>query len=243
MIRTAFLVAIAVVMAMGADQPPPPLSVGELTTSIAPLITPDGQADLKELDALLRSINRRIAASEVLPRPNQDLDAASTERPLDGAGWRLWAFWAMDVPECEGLASELVRVRASQLASIRPVHLAGLRAWEGWLFRMNDYREGVWAAVKAQNRERIEEIHAGWKAEMAVLSQFAGGIYAGGVPLVNETRQAEVLGVDQVPCLRLISPVGRVHSLSGFAPGVDLVDWVRRCQAWEAQADRQGGRP
>lgn len=240
MIRLALLMLL---LTMATGEEAKPLSVGELTTSVIPLLSPDGQADIQELDALLRGITQRIAASEVLPRPSADLDAASSERPLDGSGWRLWAFWGMDVPECEGLASELVRVRASRLASIRPVHLAGLRTWESWLFRMNDYREGVLAAVKAQNRPRLEEIHAGWKAEMAVLAQFAGGVYAGGVPLVNETRQAEVLAVDQVPCLRLISPRGRVHSLAGFAPGVDLVAWVSQCQAWEDQTDRRGGKP
>lgn len=244
MSRSSIFVAMAMLASLGAEETPrPTLTAGDITATIAPLVRVDSSIDLQQLEASLRAISDRVTASQVLPQPQLDADAAAGEKPLAGAGdWRLWVFWGMDVPESAGLASELVRVRASGLARIRPVHLASYRHWEAFLFRMNDYREGVLAAAKIQDKARLDTIYRAWSTEVQELKGMTDALYGGPIPITSTTSQAELLQVVQVPSFRLISPGGRVHSLAGFTPGADLVGWVARCQAWEAAAD-QGGRP
>lgn len=235
MMVRALLLLLALAASFAAEAGTPPITQGELTTRVATLVQADSTIDLTQLEAALRDINKSVAAARVMPQPKEDAKAASKEAVTGTGGWRLWVFWAMDVPESTGLAAELVRVRGSGLASIRPVHLASLRQVEGWLFRMNDYREELLAAIQTKDVPRIRDLERTWTGEIAEFQAMNKAVNGGGVMLKSETARAEVLKVEEVPCFRLISPGGRVHSLSGFTPGVDLLAWVERCQAWEAQ--------
>jgi hypothetical protein len=216
------------------------LNVASLTSEVLDQLHPDGHTDVAELQGLLQTINRQVAAHLVLdPGTGTEGACAAAEAPLGGAGWRLWVFWAVDVPECDGLASALVAVRASGEAAVRPVHLCGLHHWEAWLARMNQRREALVAAATAQDQGRASALSAAWRAEVAEFVAELKTFYHGTIPVMGPTRTAVVLQVDQVPCFRLISPAQRVHALDGFTPGFPLLGWISACKTWEAAYERR----
>jgi hypothetical protein len=200
----------------------------------------DGTADIAELEAMLAAINRQVDASIAMPKHSQAMKV--TGAPMEDAGWRLWAFWGVDVPEVDGLASALVQVRASALASVHPVHLAGMRHWEEWIFRMNDFREAVLAAAKTQDQQQVTAASSAWKAEVAPFDDMVRNFHGRGIAIMSDTRAAVALRVETVPCFRLISPANRIHAIDGFGERFDVVAWVERCQSWEVELDRAGGR-
>jgi len=222
----------------------PPLSVAALTTEVLEQLHPDGHTDSADLQKLLETINRQVAAHLVLsPGSGAEGAAAVSEAPLDGSGWRLWVFWAVDVPECDGLASALVAVRASGEAAVRPVHLCGLHHWEAWLARMNQRREALIAAAHDQDQARANALSSAWRSDVAEFVAELASFYHGTIPVLGPARTAVVLHVDHVPCFRLVSPKRRVHALDGFTPGFPLLGWIGACKAWEAAYDRREGLP
>ena len=248
-LRFAYVAALLADTAAAADQAgtapaDPPLSVGGLTSEVLDQLHPDGHTDAAELQGLLQTINRQVAAHLVLgPATGTEGACAATEAPLGGTGWRLWVFWAVDVPECDGLASALVAVRASGEAAVRPVHLCGLHHWEAWLAHMNERREALLGAATSQDQSRATALSAAWRAEVAEFVAELGTFYHGTIPVMGPARTALVLHVDQVPCFRLISPGGRVHALDGFTPGFPLVGWITTCKTWEAAYARRHASP
>ena len=222
-------------------EPTPPLTLGALTSAVLDTLHPDGTSDPSQLQTLLTTINRQVAAHLVLDRNAQsDAATAISEAPLGGSGWRLWVFWAVDVPECNGLATALVQLRSSRLAVVRPVHLCGLHHWEAWMAEMNQQREALVAAAQAQDAGACATLSQRWRDQLREFVAEIAAFYHGSVPLMGNARIAQALQVDHVPCFRLISPASRVHALDGFHAGFPLGAWVAQCQAWEAQADHQG---
>ena len=230
--------------AAGPAPADPALSIATLTTEVLARLHPDGHTDTADLQDLLQTINRQVAAHLVLsPGSGTEGAAASSEAPLGGPGWRLWVFWAVDVPECDGLSSALLAVRASGEAVVRPVHLCGLHHWEAWLALMNERREALIAAATAQDQARASALSAAWRGEVAEFVAELASFYHGTIPVMGPARTAQVLHVDHVPCFRLVSPQGRVHALDGFTPGFPLPEWIMACKAWEAAYDRRHAPP
>jgi len=213
----------------------PPLTLGVVTDEALAAFRIDGSSDIAELEAMLGRIREGVAVQVAVPTPGETAPAD----PHSGSGWRLWVFWAHDAPECAGLASALLGLRATGLATIRAVHLASLRAYEAQSFRMNEFREAMWAAARAQDQGRCDAIAVAWEAAVADGRDMTRAFHGGRLPLVARADQACALRVESVPCFRLISPAGRVHALDGFAPTVDLAVWVTRAQAWEDEFERR----
>jgi hypothetical protein len=215
------------------------LTVPDLTAAATGVLHQDGSADPAALAALLTEINQAVSGRLALaPDRGQEGDEAAGADPLGAPGaWRLWAFWAVDVPACDGLAAALTAVRASGLAHVRPVHLCGLAQWDAWMGRMDEERAALGARAQAQDQAGCDRISAAWRAEVAPFDAMLAGFYRRGVRLLSDAGTAIALHVDEVPSLRLVSPRHRVHALAGFAAGEDLVAWVRDCQAWEAERD------
>ena len=215
------------------------LTAPDLTAAATSVLHQDGTADPAELAALMTAINLAVSGRlAVTPDHGGEGDEAAGEDAFAGAGsWRLWAFWAVDVPSCAGLAAALSAVRGSGLAQVRPIHLCGLAEWDAWMGRMDAERSALGDRARAQDQLGCDRLSALWRAEVAPFDAMLAGFYRRGVHLVGDAGTAIALHVDAVPCLRLISPRHRVHALAGFAAGEDLVAWVRACQDWEAERD------
>jgi len=202
----------------------------------AALFDPAGESRPSDEDfmAALKAINAKVSERMVATAANQDAIAAGEEMPGATQTWALWAFWASDVPEHYGLAGELLRVRASGLAVIRPVHLAGMRHFEAFTQRVEDYRKRVIASdpqvfANGNRPDWMVSYDEEWKAT----NQMIEIIHGGTISVVQDMRQAIALRVESVPSFRLVSPGGWVHSLDGFTPGADIVRWISMVQAWE----------
>ncbi len=215
------------------------LTAPDLTAAASSVLRQDGSSDPAALAALLTEINQAVSGRLAFaPDRGQEGDEAAGADPLGGPGeWRLWAFWAVDAPSCDGLAAALTAVRASGLAHVRPVHLCGLAQWDAWMGRMDEERAALGARAQAQDQSGCDRISAAWRSEVAPLDAMLAGFYRRGVRLLSDAGTAIALHVDAVPSLRLVSPRHRVHALAGFAAGEDLVAWVRACQSWEAERD------
>ncbi len=212
----------------------PPLTLGMVTDEALAAFRIDGSSDIVELEAMLGRIREGVAVQVALPTPSE----TAPLDPHSGSGWRLWVFWAHDAPECTGLTTALLKLRATGLVTIRAVHLASLRAYEAQSFRMNEFREAMWAAAQAQDQGRCDAIAVAWEAAVADGRDMTRAFHGGRLPLIARADQACALRVESVPSFRLISPAGRVHALDGFAPTVDLAVWVSRAQTWEEEHER-----
>jgi hypothetical protein len=220
-----------------------PLTIPGLTARALAVVHMDGASDPGDLEAMLRDINQSVAGHLLVdPDRSQEAELAASDGAAAPDQWRLWAFWAIDVPACTGLAEALVAVRASGLAQVRPVHLCSLRHWEAWFGRMDRWREQLLAAARAQDQAGCAAVSAAWRAAVAPGDAMIRCFSQHGLPVLGDARMAVALQVDQVPSFRLVAPDHHVHALAGFAPGVDLVRWIRTCQDWDAAQATGAGR-
>lgn len=199
-------------------------------------INQDGTVDAERFAAELRTMNEAIGR-QLIQRPDKadGSTVAAQADPIGGEqGWRLWVFWSVDAPECAGLGSELIRLRATGLVHVRAVHLAGLRHWEDFLWRMEDYRSRILGAAKAKDQASVQAIWLAWKNQVEPINAIIEAFH-GRVQIIPDTRAAIALKVRSVPTFRLVSPARRIHALDGFTPETSLIDWVQKVQAWEAQ--------
>ncbi len=218
-----------------APPAPIPLSIPALTARALQALHQDGSSDPQELASMLADINQAVAARLVLdPDRSQEAELAGSDALAAPDRWRLWVFWAVDVPECAGLAEALVAVRASGCAQVRPVHLCSLRHWDAWFARMNGAREQLLAAARQQDQAGCDAISAAWRASVAPGDAMIRCFSRHGLGVLSDARMAVALRVDQIPSFRLVSPDRHVHALAGFTPALDLVGWIRTCQAWDA---------
>lgn len=203
-----------------------------------------GNADTERIRDALKSIASQSQLQQMIP----DAQSAAPQDPLGSNGWRLWIFWAPDVPIPQ-VYNQIPAIRAEGIA-VYQLPIISLRQWEAFARGNNERRDSILrrlnAAVASNDRFTAESVASeggAWVAELQPLRLFMDQVAPHGIPLVPNISAANILLVRTLPSYRLISPQGRVHLLDGSAPGMDLHEFCRRAIAWEeAHADELSGK-
>lgn len=186
------------------------------------------------------------AASYVASNDPQDLTVAVN--PSDMAVDRkqaLWVFWAIDAKN-DVLARQLEEVRRRKPAvAVADVHLMPLKRWQALAQVMQTFQirmEAFQATGEMPDAER-ERLRHESQGVMLLTQGFTDMVKLhrpGGYRIVDDVSTAEHFAIERVPTIIYKSERGIEHRMEGCSVLESLLQFIERCEAWEADQVASG---